>query len=79
MTMKTTITIHTAAYERSHGRKPSTATRGTGGWAFQETSNPNCFDAHLIGEPIFVQAVSLRDAVNHLRARGLSGEFALLP
>lgn len=72
-----TLTIHTAAYERSHGRKPSTRTRGS--WYFKATRSWTCYDADLTGDLIPVRFSTLGEAIRTMRAAGYSGEFAVMP
>lgn len=50
--MRNTPQVTTAAFERSHGRKP----RGFATWAFQGAAARTAFDAELVGEPTFITA-----------------------
>lgn len=50
MTTTTKPTVTTSSFVRSHQRQP----RGYGGWAFQQSSSSDAFDADLRGDILFV-------------------------
>lgn len=67
--------VTTAAFERSHGRRP----RGTGSWAFSASQTSRAFTDDLRGNVAFFQGTfteARRQAVAHFHA----GPFvAVLP
>jgi hypothetical protein len=70
--MNTTFT--TAAFERSHGRKP----RGRGEWGFQQSASHRAFFEDLTGEMQFFRG-TLTEAKAQAVAAGMTGIVAVLP
>lgn len=72
----TTLTIHTVAYRRRHGRPPST---GDGSkWTLRATKSPYCGSDDLSG-PEFTFSGTLASVINEMRNQGLTGQWSILP
>ena len=72
--MASTPTLTTAAFERSHTRKP----RGRGLWLLAETTGRTAFAAELTGRT-FEHSGTLTEARKALAATGATGTWAVMP
>lgn len=67
----------TRAFERSHGRKPSSSTMGS--WAFRASSSETAFESDLYGELVFVHMATLAEAKKSPQVRSLGSLVAVMP